>query len=302
LTSRKGHRGSRVSLNEDYALLGAELRRIREAAGKKTHEIPQGKGHSYTRGHVSNVEGGYTAPSEEFIRAYVGFGGRYDELMTLLDRAKRPQRSSEDEMDVVELQLLDPRSNPYTLRRGYAVDLQEDIAHLDGNGVPVKNLYTAVVRPLSSNAKYFIFRYGHEEDKRRGVASVLAGSGCSIALLEEDDFGTIYVVLEFEPSKADDLGRCRLSWSIEVDSVVPTRPFDAVHTKSRMGHIIKRVQFTAPALPERVSWFRDVDPFAAQLDPSSEQLLELNPQNFYVHEFFNVENEACGLAWRWSVS
>jgi transcriptional regulator with XRE-family HTH domain len=293
---------SRLPLNDAYARLGAELRRIREATGKTTYQVPKRNGEFYKSGHVSNVEGGFTAPSEEFIRAYVGFGGRYDDLMTLLERAKRLSQPGPQASDAFDEQFLDPRTDPYTLRRGYAVDMQEDLSYLNDNGVPTKNLYKVSIRPLVATAKYFLFRYGHEGDRRRGVAGVQAGTGCTVALLDEDEDGTIFVLLEFDQTKADELGRCHFFWAILVDSTVPSKPFYDTHTKSHMGHIVKQIQFEPPALPEKIWWYRGADPFGNRLKPSPDQLLELNPINFYFHEFFNVESEACGLSWRWSIS
>ncbi|KFU80773.1 hypothetical protein SAMN04489729_5514 [Amycolatopsis lurida] len=290
---------SRQPLNSDYAALGSTLRQIRETAGKTTYEVPKGDGSYFKSGHVSNVEGGYTAPSENFIKAYVSFGGQYAELMGLLDRAKKPRPTGLQQNDIDEL-FLDPKSDPYLLRRGYAVDLQEDIVYVNKERVLYKLVYTVVVRPVVPTVRYFVFRYGYEDDPRRGVARISAGSGCSVAVTEESDDGTVFVVLEFDQAKADELGRCRFSWIVNVNSSIPISPEDSNYTKAPIAHVIRRIQFEAPESVHEIWWFRGADPFASKNKPKPEQQLEVNPAGFYVHEFLNVENEACGLSWRWS--
>lgn len=290
---------NRKPLNDGYRLLGQELRQTREAAGKTTYEVPKKSGGYFQSGHVSNVEGGFTAPSEDFIKAYTSFGGRYADLMTLLDRAKKPPQVESPGADDFNEQFLNPHTDPYILRRGYAVDLQEDISYLNGDRVPTRNVYKVSIRPLVPTAKYFVFRYGHEEDERRGVSTVRPGAGCQVSYMDESDDGTVYVVLEFDASVTDELGRCHFSWTIDIDSMVATKPHYIVHTRSPIRHVIKRIQFEAPALPEKIWWFRGSDPFGARLEPSEECVIQSNEADFYFQEFFNVENEACGMGWRW---
>ncbi|HJQ08039.1 MAG TPA: hypothetical protein VJ836_01000 [Candidatus Saccharimonadales bacterium] len=250
------------------------------------------------------MEGGYTQPSPELIKVYARLGGSYTDLMALLDKAKRTAqpaaRTEFAQDDEFDRQLLDLRSEPLLLRRGYVVDLQEDTVHLDSNGAPNRNVYRTSVRPLSPNARYFVFRYGHENDPRRGVASAQAGAACEIELTEENDEGVVYVVINFGNGKLDEFGRYTFTWVINIASSEPSQPYYAVHTRSQIRHLITRVQFEPPALPNSMWWFRGTDPFENRMEPAVDHVLDLNPTNFYLREFYDVNTELCGLAWRWN--
>lgn len=289
----------RVPLNDRYARLGEALRRVREAAGRTTRDIQKPDGSFYGSGSISNVEGGYSAPSVELIKAYARLGGSYADLMTLRDKAQKPARQDTAEADEFESQLLDPRTNPYLLRRGYVMDLQEDTCYINANRVPTRNIYKVAVRPLLPTSRYFVLRYGHGEDPNRGVASIQAGSGCEVVLVDEEADGTIFAVLQFDQDRMDEFGRCNFSYSIAINSMIPSKPMYDLYTKSLMLHVVHRIQFEAPAVPEKIWWFRGTDPFRDRLEPATNQLLEVNPFHFYFHEFYDVEAEGCGMAWRW---
>jgi transcriptional regulator with XRE-family HTH domain len=295
----ESHQSRRKPLSEAYARLGSELKRIRKAANKTTREIQKPDGSWYQSGSISNVEGGYSQPSVDLIKAYARLGGRYVDLMTMLEQAKKPTRETSLPGDEFEEQLLNLHADPYILRRGYAVDLEEDTAYIGPRWAATRNVHTVSIRPLSPHTRYFVFRYGYDEDPRRGVALPQAGSGCEIALVEEDDDGTIYVVIEFMNERRDQFGRCNFSWAINIMSDAPADPLYAVHTRALMAHVVQRVQFEPPALPEKIWWFRGSDPFQETTQPSQRHIFDLNPTNFYFHEFYDVEREQCGLAWKW---
>lgn len=293
------HDRGRRPLSDAYARLGRELSRVRQVAGKTTRDIQKPDGSFYQSGSISNVEGGYSQPSVDLIKAYARLGGRYVDLITLLDQARRPKALTPEPVDEFDAQLLDPRTDPYALRRGYVIDLQEDTAYFGPNRQGSRNVHTVALRPLSPHARYFVLRYGYEEDPRRGVAMPQAGPGCDIALVEEDDEGTIYVVLDFKDAPRDPFDRAVFSWTIHIRSSSLADPVYAVHTNALIRQVIQRVQFESPALPAKLWWFRGTDPFQDTVPQPPEHLLPLNATNFYFHEFYDVEREMCGLAWRW---
>jgi hypothetical protein len=292
-------RYQRKPLSEAYARLGAELSQIRSAAGKTTREVQKPDGTFYQSGSISNVEGGHTPPSVDMIKAYARLGGRYIDLMSMLEQAKTPVEVAPPPIDEFGDELLNLHADPYTLRRGYNVDLQDQTAHFGPNRAGLRNVYTVSIRPLSTIARYFVFRYGYEEDPRRGVASAQAGSGCEIAFVDEDDEGIIYVVIEFKNEARDRFGRCNFSWAINLETTAPAEPGYVVHTRARISEVVHRVQFEPPALPSRIWSFRGSDAFQDSVEPSPENILKLNPINYYFQHFYDVEREACGLGWKW---
>jgi hypothetical protein len=290
----------RQPLSQAYARLGAELRRVRETAGVTTRQVQKPDGSYYGSGSISNAEAGYSQPSIDMVKAYARLGGHYPDLIALLDSAKKGAgRRSSAQPDEFDEQLRNPKTDPHLLRRGYALDLEENTAYIGPDRVPKRNVYRALIRPLSPMAQFFVFRYGHEPDPRRGVASVRPGAGCELAWLDENDDGTILAVLRFNTEERDELGRCSLSWVIEIDSDKPNEPSYEIHTRSLMAHIVTRIQFEPPAVPQKIWWFRGVDPFESRID-RPERVISLNPLHLYLHEFHDVEGESCGLGWNWA--
>jgi transcriptional regulator with XRE-family HTH domain len=289
----------RQPLSEAYARLGAELRRVRHAAGTSTRAVSKAAGGFHGSGHIANVEGGYTAPSLALIKAYARLGGRYVDLVTLLDRAKVRSAPSTKLPDEFDRELSNPLADPLLLRRGYVFELQDDVSFYRADRVPSKNIYTLSIRLIAPQARFFVLRYGYEADPRRGVATLQPGSGCTIAHLEEGDDGLIYVVLEIDRSKPDEFGRHNFSYVISLNTEEPGEPAYSLHSRSAIQHVVKRLQFEPPAVPERVWWYRGDDPFTGELPPKAEQIIETNSVHYYYKDFYNVENESCGLRWQW---
>ncbi|MDQ3154026.1 MAG: hypothetical protein M3R63_20685 [Actinomycetota bacterium] len=283
--------------------LGTKLRQIRQAASKTTYEIQRADGNFYGSGTISSIEGGYAVPSEAIITAYVGLGGNHAELMTLLQKTRQTPTAGTPETTEVrkfEQALQDVHTDPNILRLGYDVEMVESSDYFNQRRVPSRIIHKVSLHTRSPRAHFFVFRYGYEYDLRPGVASVQAGTGCNIALLEENDAGVLYTVLKFDPSITNDFGLCSFSWVITVESQQPSSPkIDAVSDRP-IKHLTKQVSFDAAAAPTEVWWFRGRDPFASILDPAQDHMLQTNPAHHYFKDFCDVEVERCGLAWKWA--
>lgn len=297
-------RSGRLPKSEAHKHLGEKLRAIRKRAGRSNREVTKIDGSFYTSGHIANVEGGYATFPKELLLAYSRLGGDYALLVAEAERLDRQERqlysNSDPDEEALRGGLADPASPESLLRRGYAIDVNEDTAYFGPNREPVKALHQVTIRPLLATAKFFVCRYGYEEDQRPGVLSVDAIAGCEVARLQESAFGVLDIVLSFDQHNLDELGRCTLSWAIRYDTSVPAEPELIVGTKARIPHISKRAQFTAPALPSQMWWFRDTDPLRRHVDPQEEQVIPLNSSDYYFCDFVDVERELCGLAWRWA--
>jgi transcriptional regulator with XRE-family HTH domain len=280
---------------EDRAALGAELKRIRAAAGLTTRQVE-----GFSSGHLSNVETGRVLPSEKLLRTYASLGGRYAHLSGLLAKAKTRRPANGGDEDGLGVKLADPHTDPYVLRSGYFVESIDDSFYIGPSREPVRNLHRATIRPTHPAARYFPFRHSYEQDPRPGVCNIRPAAGCTIAHLEESHNGTIYAVLEFDPALADELGRNTLSWIITLASDVPVATRMESGTRTRIPQAIQRVQFTEPALPARVWRYRGFDAQIAGMNPTPDNELPLNPADLYVHELVNAHEEWWGLAWAWA--
>lgn len=297
-------RSNRIPKGQAAVVLGAKLRSIRRAAGKTTYQIQRADGNFYGSGTISNIEGGYSVPSEAIITAYMALGGNYAELMDMLRKAREapagytPEATEAREFEQV---LQDVHADPNLLRLGYDVEMVEDHDYFNEHRVPGRSTHRVSLHTRSPRTRFFVFRFGYEEDLRPGVVSVQAGTGCNIALLEESEAGVLYTVLEFDPNATDAFGLCTFSWAITVRSDQPGLPKTDTVSIRPIKHVIRQVGFAAAATPTMVWWFRGRDPFVYGLDPEPDQMLQINLANYYFKDFYDVEAEQCGLAWKWEV-
>ncbi|MCA1601377.1 MAG: helix-turn-helix domain-containing protein [Acidobacteria bacterium] len=290
--------------SDGHKRLGEKLREIRERAGKSTREVAKQDGSLYASGHIANVEGGYATFPKSLLLAYSRLGGDYVLLVAEAERLRRSEAagSNQPEPDDAALSssLADPASPESLLRRGYAIDANEDTIHFGPDRVPVKSIHQVVIKPLLAAAKFVVCRYSYDDDRRPGVVTVDAISGCEIARLQESTSGVLDIVFAFDQQTLDHYGRCTLSWAVQYYTTIPADPTLIVGARTRVAHISKRVQFTGPALPSKIWWFRDTDPLRARVDPQVDQIIPLNSSAYYFHDFTDVETELCGLVWEWA--
>jgi len=284
-------------------MLGTKLRDIRRAAGKTTYEIQRVDGNFYGSGTISSIEGGYSVPSEAIIAAYVGLGGNYAELMTLLRKARQAPTGHTPGMTEVrefEQALQDVHADPNILRLGYDVEMVESSDYFNKHRVPSRSIYKVSLHTRSPRTHFFVFRFGYEYDLQPGVTSVQAGTSCDIALLVESEAGVLYTVLEFDPVITNGFGLCSFSWTITVQSDQPSPPYTDAASSSPIKYLNKQVSFDSAVAPTEIWWFRGRDALTYGLDPASHQILKANPAHHYFKDFYDIEDELCGLAWKWT--
>lgn len=280
----------RSPTTEARRLLGQELKAVRLAAGRTTRQMG-----TYSSGHISNVEAGRVTPSETLVLVYSSLGGSHAQLVGLLRQIRSSQRID----PVLAETLQDPLTDPHLLRRGYVIEMVEDIHYIGEHHQPLRNVHRATVRFTTPGARLFPFRDSLEEDPRRGVCQVLPAAGCEVVHLEESDDGVIYCVLGVLPDSRDELGRCTISWVIDIDTQANARPQVDAGSSGRIPLATKRVQFHEAAPPDQVWWYREGDPQAASLSAARGNAFPANPANLYTREFVSIDREWWGLAWTW---
>jgi len=261
-------------------------------------------GSFYASGHIANVEGGYATFPKSLLLAYSILGGDYVSLVAAAEKLSRYETRTSSQTDpdddALRSGLADPTSLESLLRRGYAIDANEDTNYFGHNRAPIRSVHQVLIRPLLPTARFFVCRYGYDDDRRPGVLSIDTISGCEVARVQESQYGVLDIVLAFDQDNLDDLNRCTLSWVINYRTDVAASPQMIVGTKARIPRISKRAQFSEPALPSKIWWFRDTDPLRAHVDPKLAQIIPINSSAYYFHDFVDAETELCGLVWKWA--
>lgn len=299
----KSKGSSRAPKSSAAVVLGTKLRDIRRAAGKTTYEIQRVDGNFYGSGTISSIEGGYAVPSEAVITAYGALGGNYAELVVLLRKARQvPTGYTPETAEIRDFEqaLQDVHADPNILRLGYDMEMVESSDYFNQYRVPGRIIHKVSLHARSPRTRFFVFRYGYEYDLRPGVASVQAGLGCSIALLTESKGGVLYTVLEFDSGVTNNFGLCSFSWAIAVQSEQPASAKTEAVSSHPIKHLNKQVSFDAAATPAKIWWLRGRDPLTFGLDPAPHQILKTNSAHHYFKDFYDVEAERCGLAWKWA--
>ena len=191
-----GQSGGRPQRGEARHRLGAELRRIRVAAGKTQRDIhgPTGSGHA------SNVENGHTQPSWDFIEKYLACGGEAQYLRSLyeLARAESDEQRTEQRRGSQPGSFSPPRAPQEVaglgfsdIRRHYLVERREERIAVAGtaNITRFGHEFDAALAPLlealeehvvllkllgeATSPSTLTVRIGHENPDELSAASVV---------------------------------------------------------------------------------------------------------------------------------
>src|SRR5262249_45826634 len=132
--------------------------------------------------------------------------------------------------------------------------------------------------------------------------SLQPGQGCEVAQLTENEKGVLRVALDFNPSGGPAEDRVyEFAFTIDFhdDDPMLKKPMLRNSTRSGIRRVVKRIQFTEPALPSRIWWFQEVELLDTEGEPRPEQLLALTKSSFYIRDFNDLVDEYVGIAWDW---
>lgn len=291
----------REPLSESHAALGAALRVARKRSGRTTREVP-----GYTSGHVSNVENGYVTPSDLVVAAYAEIGADPAPLRGLLEAARaesaraklRRLKSSTAESDSPDTT---PDSSLEEIRARYEFDDLEYLIRYDSAGVMIEAVAILIARGIRVPVTHVMFSALYNADPRPGVVALEALSGCTIVQRRQSATGAVAAIAVLDEAiDGVTVLRATYSYRIAVRSAARAQPLLREFSDKFRARQSFRVQFTPPALPTQLWWFRAHDIVDTMGEPSRGQLLAIHRSGFVSYEFEGVAREMIGLAWRWS--
>lgn len=284
--------------------LGAELKRVRERAGRTGSQIPKvhTPGEFYSDTQVSQAETGKVVASEQLVEGYVAIGANRAGLVRLRDAAldgKAATRKTERLTRVPEAELTADASID-EIRGCYSIDSVEHIVTYGERGVLQHWTTVTRIRCASPTVKYFAFSGNYAADQRRGVLTVAKSGDWSIARSAESEKGALDVVVELaRPVKQAETPFFDVVHRFDVRSDSTAEPHLSEFVPHFRDRTAYRVQFEPSAGPQRIWHIRSNDAAAALRDPTDEQLLSCNGHGFYHCDFREIDREFVGLAWNW---
>lgn len=290
----------REPLSESHRALGAALRAARERLRKTTREVP-----GYTSGHISNVENGYVTPSELVVAAYAQLGADPAPLRGLLEAARaesarlklqrlKPASVDESDPDVTVDSPLEE------IRARYDFDDLEYLVRYDSAGVLNEIVAVLTARATQLPVTLVMFSALYNADPRPGVVGLEALSGCQIVQVRPSAAGAMAAVASLdEPIDGHMTTRAKYSYRIRVYSSIRAQPLLREYSIKFRARQAFRIQFTHPAVPTSIWWFRATDIVDTMGEPLDEHLLPVHPSGFVRFEFEGVAREIIGLAWQW---
>ncbi|WP_328750560.1 helix-turn-helix domain-containing protein [Streptomyces sp. NBC_00285] len=287
---------------DDRIELGALLREARLAAGVTTRGVKNLDGGNFSSGHISSVETGRVTPSWGLVETYIRhFNGDRRVLQSAFEKVQG--RRAREDADRVAQNLgseVTADSLVEEIRRTYQIQALEHNYRVDARGVITELNIICTVRQ-KGDSRYFAERL-HYYTGKRGELDVRAGMGCTLLKSVESGPGIVYAVFELDNALVDDPALYSFSCKAFVNSDQVTRPVLRYHFASEGTplHSI-RVQFTEPALPDKIWWSRSIGSMQIEEDPEPDRVLAKNSDGFYFHDFRQVQVEHCGLAWSWNI-
>lgn len=285
--------------------LGAELRRIRAAAGKTQRDIhgPTGSGHA------SNVENGHTQPSWDFIEKYLPYGGDARHLRSLYELARAESDDHKTEQRRGSLpSSFSPQPAPQEtaglgfadVRRHYIVQEREERYTFDADGVVSSLVCISKLRATSPAVVLFCSAHSYDADQRPDLMTIGARTGCAVEHVDRHPTGSVRAYFRLDhPLDPDDAEPYECSFVVTINSVVRTRPILLAHPGPGTKSYTLQARFTAPSMPQRLWWFATENELSAIM-PSDGYELVAASAGCYRKTFDAIVPGWCyGFAWQW---
>jgi hypothetical protein len=292
----------REPISEAHVRLGSELRRTREAARQSTRNM-----RGYSSGHISNVENGHVTPSKELIEAYAQLGGDRRKLLNMYESmirvmAERKEERRREQRELASESAITVDSAHEQILSSYSVMDSMNVFRYDSRGVLAQLTCILRIKAKADVVRYASCAHNYLADSRRGVLSIQPGIGCDIVKTTESESGMVQCTLELDTDLHPEDDSYLYSYHLLVNSNKRMEPLlrqDYIQHRSRQAW---QIQFTEPALPEHIWWFRSAYMSTTTTDAEEDKVFPTDPTGFYFHELFDLENELAGIAWRWRAS
>lgn len=285
--------------------LGAELRRIRRAAGRTQRDIhgPTGSGHA------SNVENGRTQPSWDFIEKYLVYGGDVRHLRSLYELARAESDEHKTEQRRGSLPgSFSPARAPQEIgglgyadiRRHYLILEREERYAYDGDGVVSSTMVISALRATSPGVVLFCSTHSYEADERPDLLAVEAVAGCAVERVDRHPNGSVRAYFrldrQLDPEDAQPHD-CR--YVVNVNSSVRARPILLALPGPGTRSYTLEATFTEPALPRRLRWFASENELSAIMPGDGYELAEISAGRYRKSFDAIVPGWCYGFVWEW---
>lgn len=285
--------------------LGAELKRIRIAAGRSQRDVHGPKG----SGHASNVENGHTQPSWDFIEKYLIYGGDPRHLRSLyeLSRTESEDHKTEQRRESqprsfalpAAPQRLEGQSHQ-DIRRHYTIETREERYFFNDNGSVTRLRCLCTIRANSPNTVLFCSVHSYDADQRPGVLQVEAEQGCTLERVDNHPTGSIRAYFRLDrPIQPGDVETCHSSFTVLVDTPLRARPVLLSHPGPGTKRFTLDAQFSQQLRPRHLWWFAAENELSAII-PGDGYEFPHRPDGHYRRSFEVLVPGWCyGFAWQW---
>jgi transcriptional regulator with XRE-family HTH domain len=308
--SQQGARQRRTPISETHRKLGEALRQLRLNSGLTQSRVAEGV---YHHSYLSSVENGCAIPSIKVIDLYIarcgGTDGQRKNLANLLDdirnatyETKFARHAAEKGIDSATLKAIERRDllEPEDL---YTLDMIEMHVSCNDRRLPQEVRSLVKIRAKVEGADRYYFRASYNEDLRPGVLTPVPGSGCSMGAYTESKRGVLngYFRLDRQLSPNDPepyVFSHRMLYNTERRVEWPI----LITPKTDMDRIAIHVQFTPPAVPNRVWWFDLTDAWDVWLDQPDSNALPVDSGGYYFRDWSNpLSNRSYGMLAEWEL-
>jgi hypothetical protein len=212
---------------------------------------------------------------------------------------RRADRKQQPVATVYAPQEISVLTIPDDVRRHYAVEAYDVHFELDGSGAIKTVSSTVQLRALTPGVRFYFT--GHAVDREPGTLAFEALAGAVLNTVQENEIGAVHVYFRLNRElHPDDTEPHTISYLVHVNATERSEPQIEYYTRPGTQQHTLQVQFTPPALPEKLWWFGEPDSLAASY-PKPDQLLARSGSNYYRQEFSRLKPGWCyGFSWVWT--
>lgn len=288
---------NREPVTDSHVRLGAELRRLRATARVNVRSVT-----GFSAGHISSVENGYVAPSEELVDTYIHlFGGSqeihalFEQMRQATERKKREQRGA----SVIPPRSFEEVLAPSDISKHYVTETHEAACTFNSHGVITELRSRVWLRARTPDVKLFYAGGFYDADKRRGVLRAEALTGLSLLAQQENDAGLIKAYFKLDRSLGPEEAKpYEASYVMHVESKKRALPQLVFYSRPGTVRMRLRATFDASTRPRQLWSFSAPNIVNIQHRPEDE--LSPDERCSYYSDFSPTIPGWCyGFSWLW---